>query len=166
MVMDSDCSYDPLKMWDMLPALEPGVALVTASPYHEHGGVDGVPGWRLALSKGASALYRIVLRNKLATYTSCFRIYRRSAVERADVKSDGFIGVAELLARLDLQGWRIAEHPVVLERRIFGQSKLKVLRTMSGHLKLLCELGLLRFGGGRTAEPTPQLSRNDLERLP
>ena len=126
-------------------------------------------GFRLggfSLSKGASALYGLVLRNKLATYTSCF-LYRRSAVERASVQSEGFLGVAEVLARLDLQGWQIAEHPVVLERRIFGQSKLKVLRTMSGHLKLLCELGLLRFGGGKPGRnPHDSYLRNDLERLP
>ena len=54
-VMDSDCSYDPSKIWDMLPALKPGVALVTASPYHKLGGVSGVSSWRLALSKSASS---------------------------------------------------------------------------------------------------------------
>ena len=164
-VMDSDCSYDPSRLWDMVPALGPGVALVTASPYHKDGAVQGVPEWRLWLSKGASALYRLVLRNKLATYTSCFRVYRRSAVERVSIRNDGFIGVAELLARLDLEGWRIAEHPTVLERRLFGRSKLKVLKTVTGHLRLLLELGLMRLKKGRRPQPNT-LSRNDLERLP
>lgn len=148
-VIDSDCSYDPARIEDMLPLLGPDVALVTASPYHALGGVEGVPRWRLVLSRGASRLYRLVLNNKLATYTSCFRIYRRSALEGLDLRHDGFIGVAEMLARLDLEGWRITEHPVVLETRLFGQSKLKVFRVAAGHLRLLVAIAAARLGAGR-----------------
>ena len=148
-VIDSDCSYDPARIEDMLPLLGPDVALVTASPYHSLGGVEGVPRWRLVLSRGASRLYRLVLNNKLATYTSCFRIYRRSALEGLDFRHEGFIGVAEMLARLDLEGWRITEHPVVLETRLFGQSKLKVFRVAAGHLRLLITIAAARLGAGR-----------------
>ena len=144
-VIDSDCSYDPAHIEEMLPLLGPDVALVTASPYHALGGVEGVPRWRLVLSRGASRLYRLVLNNKLATYTSCFRVYRRSALDGLRLRHEGFIGVAETLARLDLEGWRIAEHPVVLETRLLGQSKLKVLAATMGHLRLLCEIAAARL---------------------
>src|SRR5262249_51413580 len=72
-----DCTYDPRGLAEMIPRLQPGVDLVTASPYHPEGHVRNVPGWRLKLSKAASWLYRRVLRHKLHTYTSCFRVYRR-----------------------------------------------------------------------------------------
>ncbi|MEM9342743.1 MAG: glycosyltransferase [Pseudomonadota bacterium] len=124
-VIDSDCSYDPARVVDMIPLLGPDVAMVTASPYHADGGVVGVPEWRLVLSKGASWAYRRLLRNKLATYTSCFRLYRKSAVEQVALRHPGFAGVAETLAALDLAGARIVELPIVLETRIFGQSKLR-----------------------------------------
>ena len=152
-VIDSDCSYDPARIEEMLPLLGPDVALVTASPYHALGGVEGVPRWRLVLSRGASRLYRLVLNNKLATYTSCFRIYRRSALDGLRLRHEGFIGVAETLARLDLDGWRIAEHPVVLESRMFGQSKLKVIRVIAGHLQLLFEIAAARVGVVRRGIP-------------
>lgn len=139
-VIDSDCSYDPVRIKDMLPLLHPGVALVTASPYHAMGRVEGVPEWRLALSRIASWLYRLVLRNKLATYTSCFRVYRRSALDGITVHHQGFTGVAETLARLDLDGWRIAEYPAVLGTRSFGQSKLRILKVIPGHLQLMSEI--------------------------
>ena len=58
-VIDSDCSYDPARIEEMLPLLGPDMALVTASPYHALGGVEGVPQWRLVLSRGASRLYRL-----------------------------------------------------------------------------------------------------------
>jgi hypothetical protein len=144
-VMDSDCSYDPARIADMLPLLAPDVALVTASPYHRDGGVEGVPEWRLALSRGASRMYRMVLRNKLATYTSCFRVCRKAALSGLTLRHEGYIGVVEMLARLDLAGWRIVEYPVLLETRFFGRSKLKVLRAVAGHLRFMGEILLAQL---------------------
>jgi len=135
--MDSDCSYDPHLFKELIPQLTDGVDLVTASPYHPAGGVRNVPGWRLGLSKGASWLYRRTLQQPIHTFTSCFRVYRRSAVAPLELDERGFLGVAELLARLARRGSKIAEHPAVLETRVFGQSKMKVVRTILGHLRLL-----------------------------
>jgi polysaccharide deacetylase family protein (PEP-CTERM system associated) len=138
--MDCDCTYDPHELENMLPLLAEGVDMVTASPYHEKGGVRNVPGWRLFLSKGASFLYRRALRSKLSTYTSCFRVYRRSSVVDLKLKETGFLGVAEILGKLDLKGGKIIEYPAVLEVRLFGFSKMKTARTIFGHLKLLSNL--------------------------
>ena len=112
--MDCDCTYDPHELARMLPLLGDGVDMVTASPYHKDGGVRNVPEWRLFLSKGASFLYRRVLHAKLDTYTSCFRIYRRDAMLGLDLTETGFLGVAEMLGKLDLSGGRIVEFPSVL----------------------------------------------------
>lgn len=139
-VIDSDCSYDPALIADMLPLLEADVSLVTASPYHREGHVAGVPYWRLFLSRTASWSYRRLLRNNLATYTSCFRLYRRSAVHELELRHEGFTGVAEKLALLDRRGWRIVEVPAVLEARRFGQSKMQILRVIRGHLILMSQI--------------------------
>jgi len=104
-----------------------------------------VPGWRLSLSKSLSRLYAMVLNHRLATYTGCFRVYRRSAVERIALREGGFLGVAEMLGRLDLGGGRIVECPALLEVRLLGRSKMKTLRTIAGHLRLLARLGFLRL---------------------
>jgi polysaccharide deacetylase family protein (PEP-CTERM system associated) len=145
--MDCDCTYDPHELVKMLPLLTENVDLVTASPYHKNGGVRNVPEWRLFLSKGASFLYSRVLRSKLSTYTSCFRVYRRSSVVNLPIEQKGFLGVAEMLGRLDLSGGKIVEHPSVLEVRLFGFSKMKTLRTILGHLKLLSNLLKIRLDG-------------------
>jgi polysaccharide deacetylase family protein (PEP-CTERM system associated) len=152
--MDCDCTYDPHELEKMLPMLADGVDLVTASPYHAKGGVKNVPEWRLLLSKGASFLYRRVLRSKLNTYTSCFRVYRRSSVVNLDLSENGFLGVAEMLGRLDLNGGKIVEYPTILEVRLFGFSKMKTARTIAGHLKLLSKLAKIRFFGKTAAIET------------
>ncbi len=135
--MDCDCSYDPVELKRMIPLLTDGVDLVTASPYHPEGHVRNVPGWRLLLSKGLSNIYRWVLPVRLHTWTSCFRIYRKSAIEGLDLREHGFLGTAELVGELALGGSKIVEHPATLEVRIFGESKMKTWRTIRGHLGLI-----------------------------
>lgn len=142
--IDCDCTYDPRQLADMIARLGDDVAMVTASPYHPDGRVLNVPAWRLSLSKGLSFLYRRVMHNKLSTYTACFRVYRRSAVEGIRLTRGGFLGVAEMLGRLDLAGARVVEHPAVLEVRMLGYSKMKVLKTIRGHLGLLAGLAAER----------------------
>jgi len=143
--MDCDCTYDPHELLNMLPLLAENVDMVTASPYHKDGGVRNVPGWRLFLSRGASFLYRRVLRSKLDTYTSCFRVYRRGSMVRMDLGQSGFLGVAEMFCRLDLRGGSSVRFPTILEVRLFGLSKMKTAKTILGHLNLLSSLIKLRW---------------------
>jgi glycosyltransferase involved in cell wall biosynthesis len=143
--MDSDCTYDPRELQGMIPRLAQNVDVVTGSPYHRDGHVVGVPWWRLQISKSASLLYRCVLRQKLATYTSCFRVYRRSAVLGVYVSEMGYAGVGELLGRLDLRGARILEHPTTLRVRTVGRSKMKLLQTAIRQLRVLGQLSILRL---------------------
>jgi hypothetical protein len=156
--IDCDCTYDPHGLATMIPRLTDGVDLVTASPYHPDGRVLNVPAWRLSLSRGASFLYRLVLRQKLHTYTSCYRVYRRRAVIGLTLREEGFLGVAEMLARLDLQGSTVVEHPATLEVRLLGRSKMKVLRSIAGHLRLLARLAALRFLGQQATGLQPSSS--------
>jgi glycosyltransferase involved in cell wall biosynthesis len=143
--IDCDCTYDPHELGRMIPLLADGVDLVTASPYHPAGRVRNISGWRLFLSKGLSRLYRLVLRQKLFTYTSCFRVYRKQSAATFEVRNPGFLGVAEFLARIDLAGHRVVEYPTTLEVRVLGRSKMKVLSTIAGHLGLLADLIRLRL---------------------
>ena len=150
--IDCDCTYDPHQLLDLIPKLNEGVAVVTASPYHPSGRVLNVPGWRLFLSRGLSFMYRRLFRQKLYTYTSCFRVYRRSEVAHLELREKGFLGVAEMLVQLDREGKVIVEQPAVLEVRLLGQSKMKLMRTIRGHLRLLARMTM----DGRKPAPVSQ----------
>jgi dolichol-phosphate mannosyltransferase len=123
----------------MLP-LARDADVVTASPYHPQGRVQNVPRWRLFLSRTLSRIYDRLLHDKLYTYTSCFRIYRRKAVEGLELSDGGFPGMAEILIRMIRRGARVVEFPTLLESRVLGVSKMRTLRTIRGHLKLLKRL--------------------------
>jgi dolichol-phosphate mannosyltransferase len=120
---------------------------VTASPYHPQGRTAGVPGWRLLLSRGASLLHRLVAGGELHTYTSCFRVYRRRAVAGMQLAHLDFLGIAEMLHKLAASGGKIVEFPAVLGARTRGVSKVKLTKTIAGHLMLLGRLLRLRLAG-------------------
>lgn len=138
--LDSDCTYDPLQMRQLLDAVDNQVTMVTASPYHPQGAVVGVPSWRLMLSKAASLAYGVIIRTDLHTYTSCFRIYRRSAFVNFEVENQGFVGMAELLWMSVRAGGVVKETPAVLTSRRVGYSKLKTLPVIIGHLRLIGQI--------------------------
>lgn len=143
--------------------MDAGVDMVTASPYHPDGAVLNVPRWRLGLSRSLSRIYRLILRQKLATYTSCFRVYRRQALTSLRISHTGFLGVTEILVRLDQQGSRVVECPAVLEARLFGESKMRIVKTIFGHLKLLCGILYERIHLKLKRESATTVFQADLE---
>ena len=66
------------------------------------------------------------------------------------VRYGNFLGVVELLGRLDLSGGKIVEHPATLNVRLLGRSKMKTVRTILGHLRLMA-----KFARMRLTLPTP-----------
>lgn len=158
-VIDSDCSYSPETLVPMVRELRDGVVLVTASPYHRDGSVINVPGWRLFLSRGLSFLYQRVLTTRLATYTSCCRVYSRSAIVDLDIVHGDFRGVTEIIVRLDERGRKVVEVPAVLESRMLGASKMKTFRTIVAHARCLwsivVERALRRLDSGAAGKQHP-----------
>lgn len=149
--IDADCSYDPHELTNMLPRLTRDVAMVTASPYHRDGKVNNVPSWRLVLSHTLSCMYRILLGQNLSTWTSCFRVYRKQQIVDLPLVENGFLGTAELAAQLSLHGRKIVEHPATLEVRLFGFSKMKTVRTILAHLRLLSKVVARKLSGSHGA---------------
>ncbi len=150
--IDCDLSYDPKVLSEMIPLIETA-DMVTASPYHPEGKVKNVPGWRLFLSRNLSRLYsRSLGGDRLFTYTSCCRVVRRSRLSDLELSYPGFLGVAEMLICIKLQGGKVVEHPATLESRLFGVSKMKTLNTIRGHLGILRHLFMDRCPGGGERE--------------
>jgi dolichol-phosphate mannosyltransferase len=131
---DSDGTYMFSEIPALLSYLTFGIDIVTASPYHPSGGVDGVPAYRLFFSRGCSAIYRLLADWRVYTYTCLFRAYRRAVVEHVPFESDGFLAGTEILVNGMLMGYRAAEHPAVLYKRVYGVSKAKLVRTILSHL--------------------------------
>lgn len=131
---DSDGSYKFSEIPALVFCLDPDVDIVTASPYHRDGQVEGVPPSRLILSRGCSMIYRMLADWNIRTYTSIFRAYRREVIERVQFQNDGYQAVTEIFVKALLLGYRAKEYPTVLHRRMYGSSKAKVVTTTRDHL--------------------------------
>jgi len=132
--VDSDGTYKYSEIPALLSFLTPKIDIVTASPYHPKGGVVGVPAYRLILSRGSSVLYRILVNWHVYTYTCLFRAYRSGVIKDTPFKSDGFLAGTEILVKAMLNGYRVAEFPSVLHKRVYGVSKAKIAQTIFSHL--------------------------------
>src|SRR5437016_5257453 len=155
--IDADCTYSPEGLKSLLTALAvTGADIAVASPYHPNGGVEGVPWWRLALSRRCSALYRWASPLKLYTYTSIFRAYRAEVIRNVPFAGNGFVSAAEILLAAGRQGYRVTEVPMVLRARSIGRSKMKVLRTIASHLRMLTGFMAGSPAPGITAQAQPE----------
>jgi len=137
LTVDSDGTYKFSGIPALLNRLTPNVDIVTASPYHPQGGIVGVPGYRLFFSQGSSLLYRLLVDRNVHTYTCLFRAYRSSVVRQVSFVSNDFLGGTELLVKAMLAGFRTAEFPDVLHKRMYGVSKARIARTVRSHLKFM-----------------------------
>jgi dolichol-phosphate mannosyltransferase len=137
---DCDATYRFHEIPPLLARLTPDVDIVTASPYHPDGSVENVPQHRLVLSKGSSALYRVLVDWRVHCYTALFRAYRRRVLQTARLSSDGFLAGTEILVNAMLAGHRVVEHPTTLHARVMGTSKAKLLRTIKAHLRFQARL--------------------------
>jgi hypothetical protein len=69
------------------------------------------------------------------------------------LRNERYVGIMEILSALDLQGSKIVEYPAVLEVRLLGSSKMKIMKTIWGHLQLIGYLAGERLSAGLSSQP-------------
>jgi dolichol-phosphate mannosyltransferase len=139
LVFDPDEAYAPDVLPRLVAALD-SADVATASPYHPDGGVEGVGAFRLLLSRAASLLYRLRMKAPLRTFTCAVRAYRLPAARGLLPAPADFTAAAYLLAKALASGLRVVEVPARLRVRRAGRSKMRLLRTVRAHLRLLHDL--------------------------
>lgn len=135
--LDSDCTYPPERLPDLIAALGQGVDVVTGSPWHPDNRRAEGERLRVALSRAVSRIYRWIAGTRIYTFTCLFRAYRREVVQRVAFTENGFAAVTEILVRAILRGYRVAEVPMPLTARHHGVSKMSVAAAIGGHLRLM-----------------------------
>jgi dolichol-phosphate mannosyltransferase len=142
--LECDTTSDLDAVEEMLATARSGADVVLAS-HHGGGVLINVGARRRYLSKAASYAIRQASGVQARTVSSFFRVYRASALRAAYarygdgfIRESGFACKAEILIKMNRMGLRIAEVPVALDwSRREGQSKLRVLPTVSGYARLL-----------------------------
>ena len=135
--IDSDCTYPPERLPELVALLDDGAEIATASAWHPGSEAPQGGPMRIGLSRAVSGLYKRLIGQDVHTFTCLYRAYRRDALERIRFRSNGFAAVAEIMLRGMLAGYRVRELPMRLESRRFGESKLKIGDAILAHTGLL-----------------------------
>jgi dolichol-phosphate mannosyltransferase len=124
--MDADLSHNP----EYLPNLIDGAAshdLVIGSRYLHGVSVVNWPLHRIFLSAFGNRYIRFITKLSASDCTSGYRCWRREALARmpiANMVSDGYSFLVEMLYEAQRRGLRIGEVPIIFIERRQGQSKL------------------------------------------
>ncbi len=160
--IDSDCTYPPEELPELVALVEAGAEIATASAWHPESASAEGSALRLWLSRMVSSVYQLLLGQDVYTFTCLFRAYRTDAIRRINFRSNGFAAVAEIMLRGILAGYGIREVPMRLESRRFGESKLKVGDAIMAHGRLM--LGTVLVIGSRKVRTMGREARLSLLR--
>jgi glycosyltransferase involved in cell wall biosynthesis len=137
--LDSDCSYDPLVLIDMLKALKEGdYDCVSASFHHKNANISAdIPAYRLVLSQGVQKIYNLLLLNNIQSYTSMFKLFKSSSLKRINYKANDFLAPAEMTVLAIMDGQKVLDFPADSQFRKFGTSKAQVGKIIKAHLNFM-----------------------------
>ncbi len=140
---DNTSSLDILDK--MIARARAGDDVVLASCYAPGGDVVGTTWLRWLLSGCANFILRVTPgMPQVHTFSSFYRVYRApflsyamKAYQGRFIEEQGFVCVVEMLLKFGFLGAQISEVPLILDgQRRKGASKMKILRTIRGYLKL------------------------------
>lgn len=128
--MDADYSHSPSYLPEFLKRIDK-YDIVVGSRYVPGGKLD--ERWsfgRYLLSWWANSVYvRMILGLKVRDATAGFKLWRRSALEKIDLKkvrANGYIFQVEMAYLSEQNSLRILEYPIYFEDRRIGQSKMSM----------------------------------------
>jgi len=143
--MEGDNTSKAETLLQMLVRRREGFEVVLASPYMYGGGLSQTSLLRILLSHVANGLIKELLGiHGIFTMSSFFRLYGAPVLKRLQARygdgileTPGFECMVELLAKLIQAGATISEVAMPLDgSQRLGKSKMRVMRTIRGYLKV------------------------------
>jgi dolichol-phosphate mannosyltransferase len=146
--MDSDLTNDPKYLPLFVDKMRQGFDLIKASRYMRGGGVDGVPWWRVWISRLGNAVARVLYGLPIHDCTNGFRALRSGLFVSLPLVESRFPIIMEELYHAARRGWSVAEVPNRLTNRGAGQRPTSFSyrpSTFYRYLKYPCRARLDRF---------------------
>ncbi|NOZ24204.1 MAG: glycosyltransferase family 2 protein [Planctomycetes bacterium] len=147
---DFDLSYHPnhiRKIYDEMNA-DPQVDVVLGSAYMPGGSTEGVPWFRLFVSKTGNRILRHAMGGRYWTITCVLRGYRDHVLKALELESDGKEIHLEILSKVTALGYHVKEIPAHLQSRKMGKSKFRFRATSFSHIIFgIFERPMVLFGG-------------------
>lgn len=155
--MDGDLSHDPVYLPALLAKVAEGADLAVGSRYMPGGSCD-YTGYRLNISRAANVAARILLGIRMHEFTTSYRAFRVSSLQRINFASllvGGYSFFLSMIVEANERGFRLSETPIHFRERGYGTSKippLEVFRGMANLLRLAIKKTAGKVRSARTSE--------------
>ena len=149
LILDADGSHNPKYIPDMYKLfVHDNCDLVIGSRY--------VPGGKtfdakssIIMSKMLNGVFRLFLGIKAKDISTDFRLYDAAQLKVVQLERDNYDVLQEVLLKLKLNNpnFKIGEVPITFEKRVYGESKRKLIPFIISYMKTLIQLTFLRIRG-------------------
>ena len=150
LVLDSDGSHDPKYIPDMYKKFVEGYDVVIGSRYTKGGSTSDAKSSQV-MSAILNFMFRLFLGIKAKDMSTNFRIYDTSTFKDIKLRCVNYDVLEEILLEMKLKkgkaGFKIAEVPISFNKRIYGQSKRRLIPFIISYIGTLARLTARRIKG-------------------
>lgn len=150
LVLDSDGSHDPKYIPAMYSRFVEGYDVVIGSRYTKGGSTSDAKSSQV-MSAILNFIFRLFLGIKAKDMSTNFRIYDTSTFKDIKLRCVNYDVLEEILLEMKLkkgkQGFRIAEVPIAFNKRIYGESKRRLIPFIMSYIGTLARLTARRIKG-------------------
>jgi len=133
LIMADSCD-DPYAIDKMYKKINEGYDVVCASRYMKQGRKLGGRFLQTLFSRWAGLSLCHLTGIPTHDASNAFKMYRKEALDSIEIKEAGFASSLEIVVKLFLEGFKIAEIPTVWKDRVAGASSFNISRVLSNYL--------------------------------
>jgi dolichol-phosphate mannosyltransferase len=146
LIMDSDGSHNPEFIPDIYNVFSQGADVAIGSRYVSGGATEDPHSSRI-MSWLLNTMYRLLLGIDAKDISTDFRMYHTGELKKVVLKCNNYDVLQEVLVNLKINkpDLVIKETPITFSKRIYGETKRRLLPFIFSYLKTLIKLTFIRL---------------------
>lgn len=150
LALDSDGSHDPVYILELYKKFIEGYSVVIGSRYVKGGYTADAKSSQI-MSWMLNTAYRLVLGISAKDISTNFRIYHTEHLKAITLNCENYDVLEEILLKIKLlvgkKEFSIAETPISFHKRLYGESKRRLIPFIVSYIKTLFRLFGMRIRG-------------------
>jgi len=141
LILDSDGSHNPKYIPDLYNMFMTGADVAIGSRYVKGGHTDDAKS-SIIMSKILNTTFRIALGIKAKDISTDYRMYDTAQLKKVELSCKNYDILQEVLLKLRINNKSlvIKETPISFDKRMFGESKRRLIPFILGYIKTLFRL--------------------------
>lgn len=150
-VLDSDGSHDPKYLLDMYKLYSSNNYQVVIGSRYIKGGITYDKKSSQIMSAILNGVFRLFLGLKAKDLSTNYRIYNLELLKKCQLKCVNYDILEEILLSMKMLSpkgtFKIGETPITFKKRIYGESKRRLIPFIISYIKSLIRLTIKRISG-------------------